>query len=191
MAMRNDEFHDLMERVRQGSEEAVQEFLDAYGHHVYRAVRRRLNRRLRAKFDSQDFVQEVWASFFTNLSTISTFDRPEAVVGFLIRVATNKVIDECRRRLTTQKYNVSIEFSLDGSGEWAKRTATTTDPTPSGVAVAHEQWHRLIDPQPSRYRRILELRVTGQTYEKIAKEVGVSEKTVRRVIRRLSQRLET
>lgn len=190
MTMRNDEFQNLMQRVRQGSEEAVQEFLDVYGHHVYRAVRRRLNRKLRSKFDSQDFVQMVWASFFENLSTISTFDRPEAVVGFLIRVATNKVIDECRRRLT-MKYNVNHEFSLDGSAEWVKRAAATTDPTPSGIAVANEQWHRLIDGQPSRYRRILELRFAGETYENIAEEVNVSEKTVRRVIRRLSQRLET
>ena len=59
-----DNFVALMRRVREGSEAAAWELVDKYGGHLRRAVRRVLNPMLRSKFDSLDFVQLVWDSFF-------------------------------------------------------------------------------------------------------------------------------
>ena len=64
------------------------------------------------------------------------------------------------------------------------------EPAPSQVAIMHEQWERMVGEVPSRYRQILELRAAGETQEEIASRLGVSEKTVSRVLNKLRARLE-
>src|SRR5262245_26982587 len=91
------EFADLLRRVKAGSSDAAWELIDRYGSHVQRVVRRLLNRRLRPQFDSVDFVQAVWASFFNDPAQIHSFKSPDSIIGYLARMARNKVIEENRR----------------------------------------------------------------------------------------------
>ncbi len=60
----DDDFCTLMRRVGEGSEDAAWELVTRYGEDIRRAVRRVLNVKLRPKFNSLDFVQLVWKSFF-------------------------------------------------------------------------------------------------------------------------------
>lgn len=184
------QFTALMQQVRAGSEDAARRILELYGEHIYRAVRRRLNRELRSRFDSGDFAQAVWASFFANREAAHRFDRPDALIAFLARMASNKIIDECRR-VGAAKRNISRERSLDGSSLAADQTIAGPEPTPSQHAIAHEQWERMTAGQPSHYRRILELRAAGATHEEIAAELQVAKKTVQRVLDRLSPQVQT
>lgn len=57
-------FASLMQRVREGSQDAAHELFQQYGPHILRIVRRKLHKTMRSKYDSSDFVQAVWASFF-------------------------------------------------------------------------------------------------------------------------------
>ena len=61
-------FEAAVKELRTGSEEAIWNFIQTYGPHIQRVVRRRLHHKLRSKFDSVDFVQMVWVSFFGNRS---------------------------------------------------------------------------------------------------------------------------
>src|SRR5262245_50351321 len=109
------ELRDLMERLRQGSSEAAQELFETYGPHVLRVVRRKLDKKLRAKFDSTDFEQAVWASFFIYPTHGYHFEQPEELIAFLANLAHNKLVDALRQRYRTEKYNVNRERSLEGS----------------------------------------------------------------------------
>jgi DNA-directed RNA polymerase specialized sigma24 family protein len=100
-------FHELMRQVRLGSEDAVRELLDLYGKHIIHVVRRRLHREMRSKFDSQDFVQAVWASFFTKPCLNASFENPKKLIVFLAEVASNKVIEEWRKRYKINKLSSS------------------------------------------------------------------------------------
>lgn len=51
--------------------------------------------------------------------------------------------------------------------------------------MADELWERLLQGEPMRNRRIIELRRAGHTHKEIARELGLNEKTVRRTIRRI------
>ena len=84
-------FQDLMRRVREGSEDAAWEVVRRYGGYIRRAVRRVLNPKLRYKFDSLDFVQWVWLSFFRMHDKAERFERPQFLVTFLAGMARNKV----------------------------------------------------------------------------------------------------
>jgi hypothetical protein len=71
------DFQTLLKGIRAGSQDAARQMLAIYGKHVLRVIRRRLHKRLRAKFDSGDFAQSVWASFFTAPASEGHFQRPE------------------------------------------------------------------------------------------------------------------
>jgi RNA polymerase sigma-70 factor (ECF subfamily) len=178
-------FQDLMERVRQGSPEASQQLLDRYGHHILHVVRRTLHAKLRTKFDSLDFVQDVWASFFTGPQVDMRFETPEGLAAFLAKVARNKVVEAFRQRMQGQKYNVNRENSLDGSAAFQVERLVGADPTGSQLAVANEAYEGLTRGQPDHYRRILELLQQGHTHQEIAEALGLNEKTIRRLIRKL------
>ena len=100
----------------------------------------------------------------------------------LAAIAHNKVVDEIRRRMETDKYNINRERSLDDSTLHFSRELASQEPSPSEVAVADEMWTRLIRGQPAHYQRILELRRDGHTQQQIADQLGLNERTVRRVI---------
>ena len=185
MRAEDNEFRRLLKEVQDGSQAAACELIHRYGPHIVRVVRRRLSKQIRAKFDSLDFVQAVWASFFADPKQFARFDRPEDLVGHLAVLAHNKVVDEIRRRMRTEKYNVNRERSLDDSGLHFAGELTDREPSPSETAIAHELWARLVQGQPDHYRRILELRRAGNSNQQIADQLGLNEKTVRRVIRKV------
>lgn len=184
MLQTDDEFRDLMGRLQEGSEDAAWELVDRYGDAILRAVRRVLNVRLRSKFDSLDFVQLVWCSFFKARDQLVRFTRPEELAAFLVTMARNKVGMEVRRRLKTEKYNVNREQASSGFPNTVDQSADH-ESSPLEVAIAREQWNRLIAEQPDRYRQIISLRLQGLTYQDIAESLNIAECTVRRFLKRL------
>jgi RNA polymerase sigma factor (sigma-70 family) len=185
MAQPNDAFRDLMRRVREGSQDAAWELVDQYGESIRRAVRRVLNERLRSKFDSLDFVQIVWNSFFRADDRAVQFDRPEELAAYLVGMARNKVGMEVRHRLMTEKRNLRREQSLDQLGDNGHPDLPSPQPSPIDVAIAHEQWDRMLEGQPSHYQQIVHLRLQGHTYQSIADAVHLDECTVRRFLKKL------
>ncbi len=188
MSTRQFGFHDLMQQIAAGSESAVEDLIAQYGSQLCRAVRRRLNSRLRPKFDTSDFVQAVWASFFCGRDQWSRFQHSGDFVAFLTTMARNKVVDESRQRLQTQKRDVTREQAIfsDASQEIP---LPGREPAPSQIAIRNEQWQRMLEGMPSQYRQILELRVAGETHEEIARLLGISDRTVRRVLSKLQVRV--
>ena len=185
--MENDqEFAILMERLRNGSEEAGRELFERYGTHILFVVREKMHGKLRPLFDSMDFSQDVWASFFALPHGQYKFSSPKDLIGFLVKIARHKVIDTMRQRLGTTKYDRKRENSLDGSVAHQAGELTARQPTPSQVFVAREQWDRLQADTPVHLRPILELLLQGHTHKEVAQKLGMNEKTIRRLLRRVA-----
>lgn len=175
------EFAKLMERVHEGSQDAAWQLLEKYGPHVKRFVRRSLNQEMRSKFDSLDFAQVVWASFFREPDRMRRLDSPAALLSYLASMARNKVVGEVRRRMLSDKHDINREIGF-GELEENLEVRAPNDPTPSAVAMAKERWHTLIDHQPESVRRIVELRFMGATFGEIAEQLNIHERTVRQAL---------
>jgi RNA polymerase sigma factor (sigma-70 family) len=186
MADESREFAALMQRVCAGSQSAARELVERYGTHILRIVRRNLNRKLRTKFDSADFVQAVWASFFALPLDRYNFDQSEALVGFLFHLARNKVVEAVRQRLQTQKYNVNRERPLDDGETLSADAIPGRDLSPDEIAIAREEWERLLSGQPEHYRQILTGLRDGESQQSIAEQMGLTTRTVRRVLRKIA-----
>lgn len=180
-----DDFQILLQRVCEGSEDAAWELVDKYGDHIRRAVRRSLDARLRSKFDSLDFVQLVWSSFFRARGRAQRFNHPKELVAFLHAMARNKVGMETRRRLNTQKFDVGRERSLDALPDQDSMTPASREDAPVATAIAREQWNRIMQDHPEHYQEIIRMRLQGHTCSGIADSLGLSERTVRRFLKKL------
>jgi RNA polymerase sigma factor (sigma-70 family) len=187
MSELDPKFSDLLQRVREGSQDAFFELVTTFSEPVLLAVRRRLGKKIRSKFDSDDFVQAVWATFFEHRVEMTSFATPQDLTQFLARIASNKVIDTLRRQLKTDRRNVNREESLESSDI---HPIEGTAPTGSEVAIARERWFRLVDGQPAECVEVAKLRLVGATRAEVAQQLGVSEKTVQRILKRLRHRLQ-
>jgi RNA polymerase sigma-70 factor (ECF subfamily) len=180
------ELQAFLARIKAGDEDAARELLSRYEAQVRLVVRRQLPRLLRARFDSLDFLQSVWGSFFRRMGAgPSEFEDPKNLVAFLARAARNKVIDEYRRA-SSLRGDVRLEESLS-AGAYAFDLRDESD-TPSEVAQARETLDRLRDLLPEERRNILDLKAEGFTNHEIAGRLGISERTVRRALHDLRRR---
>jgi RNA polymerase sigma factor (sigma-70 family) len=181
-------FRRLLAEVERGSEEAARELYETYVKHVLLSVRHRMWRKLRTRFDSQDFVQQVWASFFDDRGQLPEFQTPEDLANYLRAMARNKVM-MAGRHGQAQMRDVNRETRVDEESDLVGPHPAGRDPTPSAQAMFHEQVDRLVDQQPADVREIVELRVEGNTFEEIADELEVDESTARRAMRWLRREL--
>jgi DNA-directed RNA polymerase specialized sigma24 family protein len=162
MTDQHAEFTDLLKRVLAGDKDAAREFHALYGDYILYIVRKKLPRRLRSKFDSLDFVQDVWASFFGDIPSKYDFRRPEDLIKFLTAMAHNKVAAAARTRLQRQKYNVGREISLDviprGGDHFPDGGST-----PSTILMSEEEWVQFLQEQPIVHLRVFLLLREGKT----------------------------
>lgn len=182
-------FRDLTDRLKGGSESAFEEILQRYGPYVMRSVRRSLDRRLRARFDSQDFAQAVWMTAHEHRDRLAACTSPESLMALLVTIAQRKVRYEFRRHLQAEKQNINKERSMQADS-FVLPLPDHSAEHPSQIVLAREQWDLMVHEEPPRYREILELRCEGLTLDEIAEKVGVNERTVRRVIKKLADKLE-
>lgn len=178
------DFEPLLRRAQNGCPEAARALFDRYREPVLRAVRRRLHPRLRSVYDSEDFVQTVFKSFFREPLD---FAGPAALVAFLTEVAGNKVAEAFRAKLVYHKQNLNRETPLDAVGE---DLADAHQPTASQEAVADEKWERLTRHLTPAQRQVLGLIRMGYTRDEVSARTGLHVKAIQRLLRRLAEETE-
>jgi RNA polymerase sigma-70 factor (ECF subfamily) len=187
------DFARLIEGARSGDGAAVAALLGRFEPEIRTMVRVRLPRALRNQFDSMDFVQAVWTSVFAGKpDDVARFTDPGQFRGFLAGVARNKVFEEHRRRTRTRKYDLGREERLyvrKGERE-VPRDVAADDPTPSEEVQADERLDQLLQGRSPEEIAVVQLRREGLTFEEIGQRLGTSERSARRVIDSIRERME-
>jgi RNA polymerase sigma factor (sigma-70 family) len=187
MADDDQMFYELLRGIKEGSEEAARQFLARYGKYIRHVVRRHMIQKLRAKFDSEDFLQDVCVSFFSHPPGPEEFSDPAALLGFLGKIARNKVTDAARQRLA-QRRDANRENSLDGSAKFALENLEAADPTPSEVVGTDESWEALGRGGHPDQKKLLYMLRNGYAQEEIARVLGLSVRHVQRLVQKLRER---
>ena len=185
-AEEEDDLRLFLVRIRDGDEDAARGLLLRYEAKVRLVVRRRLPRLLRSRFDSQDFVQSLWGSFFRRMRTSpSELEDPKSLFAVLVQAARNKVIDEYRRASSPKRDMRREEPIWEGS---RPRELTDGSDAPIEWAQASEALGRLRELLPEDRRMVLDLKAAGLSTHEIAERAGLSERSVRCVIEDLRRR---
>lgn len=183
MSSTKSEFEELMQRVRSGHPEAAREIFDRYGKAIQRVVRYRLSRRMRSQFDSVDFTQDAWASFFNIPAENFTFQTPEELMAFLMRIVHHKMIDAYRKRSHQPQINRSRPSSLRKHLD----AQPARLPTPSQFALAEDEWRRLIHNKPPKIQKALAMLRDGYSQREIALDLGLNIRRIHRLLTRLKR----
>jgi RNA polymerase sigma-70 factor (ECF subfamily) len=180
-----------MARWRDGDEEAASEIYRRYGPRLRALARSRLPAHLARRVDPDDIVQSACGSFFAAVRQGRyVLKVPGDLWRLLAAVTVHKLQHHLERqaagkRTTSRERHFGGESSLHRLGNFE---AVTT--TPSQAAAAADMLDLAIRGLGEIDRRIVELRLQGHRVEEIAVEVRRSERTVRRVLEQLKDRLQ-
>jgi RNA polymerase sigma-70 factor (ECF subfamily) len=184
MSFDADDVRTLLRALQAGDRAAAERLCAKYQSAILRVVHHRLPSRLRNRYDSLDFVNDVWASFFSSPPPDARFDDPEDLFHYLCQMARNK-IGEAQRRAACKKQDVDRERPLESLPEFDP-ALVDADATPSKIVGAEDEFQNMMRDRDPVHRQILTLLRQGLTYREIADHLKTTEKTIWRLVRRLN-----
>jgi RNA polymerase sigma-70 factor (ECF subfamily) len=175
----DDSFPELMDRLQQGDSEAARQVFERFAERLLEVARRRLHRRLRRKLDPEDVLQSVFRSFFGRQAgggfALPSWDR---LWGLLVVLTVRKcgrraVHFRAGRRDLTREMSSASDFDLP-----------SPEPSPQEVLQLTECVHQLLARFHGQQREMIVLRLQGSTVAEISTQLGRSERSVQRVLKR-------
>jgi RNA polymerase sigma factor (sigma-70 family) len=182
----------LMDRWRDGDEQAADELFEAYIDGLLAYVRRRMSPGLARRVDAEDVVQSVYRSFFTRARDGQfVIERSGDLWRLLLGISFNKLQSQVehhtagKRSFRKEAGDVAADRRSD-----AVIAPAAQGPTPDELLAVSEELDRLVVSLPKRHREILDRRLQGESIPDIAEQVGRSERSIRRVLNACRDELE-
>ena len=174
---------DLLDKLCTGDTAAAEQVFLAYEPYLRVVVRRQLSARMRAKFDSADVVQSIWADVLHGFRHADWCFKDEAhLKAFLVKATRNRFLD----RLRQHRRALRCESPLSDAD--SERMPATRQPQPSELAEADELWEEMLALCPPAHRELLRLKHQGVPLAEIAARTGLHESSVRRILYDLARR---
>jgi RNA polymerase sigma-70 factor (ECF subfamily) len=179
-----DTLQSLLEQLGRGDPEAAHRAFLAYEPFLRMVVRRQLSAALRAKFDSTDVVQSVWADLLSGFQSGAwCFESAAQLQAFLLKATHNRLIDRVRREQGALRHERRVNVAaLDAVPQ-------TGQPEAGAGLEAEELWERMLALCPPQHRELLRLKRQGVPLADIAARTGLHPSSVRRVLYDLAARL--
>jgi RNA polymerase sigma-70 factor (ECF subfamily) len=182
-----EEFEDRLVRAMNGeNSDGFGALLEEFRDWLALLARLELDRRLQAKLDPEDLVQQVFLGAFRDRATFRGRARAQ-FAAWLRGILAHVVANEVRRYRGTRGRDISIERSIDealAQSSGSLRFDIVADGTSPSGQVAREDdaiaLARALRRLPDDYREIIILRgLQGRTHEDVAKRLGRSSGAVR------------
>ncbi len=140
-----DETKSLLERANKGEEAAFQELFRRHKARLLQAIALRIDRRVAARVDASDVLQETYLEAFKRLPRYLQV-RPMPFYLWLCWIAREKVLTLHRRHLGADKRAVTHEAPLlpaDSSATFVSAVIAGHEPSPSQALAKTELAERL------------------------------------------------
>jgi RNA polymerase sigma factor (sigma-70 family) len=188
-----DPWQRLIQGLREGNRPIVQEFCAQYGTLLQQLAEKHLEQGLRRRVGPEDVVQSACRSFLRRARAGEfQLGDSESLWQLLCAITLTKVHEQARfhRR---RKRNLDREVSLTSvSSEGIPGRFDPVDPQPSPAEAAEfqDQFEQLMASFEDEERRLVDLKLQQCTNLEVAARLGCSERTVRRLLKRVQTRLE-
>src|SRR5262245_55085008 len=173
-----------------GEEAAVAEFWREYGDRLSRLADRHLSPQLQRRVGSDDVIQSVCRTFFRRARE-GQFNLPDAEA--LWRLLCVITLTKCR---LLARFHGRERRGLDREQPLAAPAGQAAPPEPAADAAPPDQaaeladeLSRLLSGLDAEGQQLVELKLQERTNDEIAAEMHCSERTVRRVLKRVQSHL--
>jgi RNA polymerase sigma-70 factor (ECF subfamily) len=175
---------DVLAQLCSGDKAASQQVFLTFEPYLRKVVRRHLPPSLRAKLDSTDILQSVWADVLSGFREAGwRFVDADHLRGFLFIATRNRLIDRIRQ----YQKAMDREEPLDQGNE--SRFLSSPQPRPSEIAQARDLWEQIQARCPPQHRPILGLKRQGHSLAEIGERTGLHPDSVRRILRTLARNM--
>jgi RNA polymerase sigma factor (sigma-70 family) len=182
--MTHQPLDSVLENLCSGDSVAAEKVFLTFEPYLRMVVRKKLPARLRAKFDSMDVVQSVWADVLRGFREAGWRFVDEAHLrAFLVKLVRHRFIDQLRRHRTAVARECPLD-ELAGTDEPASLL-----PSPIELAQADELRERMLVLCSPAHREIVELRMRGIPVSEIATRTGLHVGSVHRILQDLASRV--
>jgi RNA polymerase sigma-70 factor, ECF subfamily len=183
----------LVDGLRRGDQQVALAFCKEFAEPLERLADRRLVGGLRRRVGAEDVVQSVCRTFLRRMSA-GEFQLPdsESLWRLLCAITLSKISKQARWH-QRQKRNVDQEISLEALellAEGMEYQFEAPGPLPDEAAAFADQFQQLIESLDGEEGRIIDLKLQQYTNEEAAARIGCSERTVRRLLKRVQDRLK-
>jgi len=188
----NTRWRSWLRRLADGDGEIVEQFWAQYGARLQSLAAAHLNARMRRREAPEDVVQSVCRTFFRRVQAgkFEIADR-ESLWRLLCAITLAKTRQKARFHCSARR-SVNQEDTVAPAGEGTQaafREPAAEQPAPDEEAEFLEELELLLDGLDEEERRLLELKLQECTNEEAAEKMGCSERTVRRILKRVQNRL--
>jgi RNA polymerase sigma factor (sigma-70 family) len=182
------DFGQLLQRARQGDQQALSGLAQAYEPEVRIMARVHLGQALRPYLDSMDLVQSVHRSLLIGFRQ-DKFDisSPEKLVALAVTMVRRKIARQWRHLQRQQRLPPGPEASGNLPQLLAALCAPQSDP--AAIAQFNDAVQKLCRSLDDDDRQIMELRLQGHSTADIARLLGLDADVLRVRLSRLRQRL--
>jgi RNA polymerase sigma factor (sigma-70 family) len=182
--MTHQPLESVLDKLCSGDRAAAERVFLEFEPYLRMVVRKKLPSRLRAKFDSVDIVQSIWADLLRGFREAGWRFADEAHLrAFLVRLTRHRFIDRFRRHRTA----IARERPL-GEITPAEEPRSRL-PSPSELVQADELSQQMLALCAPAHREIVRLRLRGLPVAEIANRTGLHIGSVHRVLHDLACRV--
>jgi len=189
MASDEPQWQQLIDGLRRGEEHVLHDFFDRHGRVLHQIAENHLISGVRRRVDADDVVQSTFRTFFRRAEAGQfQFTDSKKLWSLLCAITLTKVREKTRFHLR-QKRSLKRESRPDAD-QTNSFDVAGSEMSPAATAEFSDQFRLLLESLSGEERQIVELRLQDYTNEEIAAEMGISERTVRRILKRLQVRLD-
>lgn len=178
----------LMQQFREGDQDAAAKLFERYVGKLVGLARRHLSSRLGRRIDAEDVVQSAFRSFFRGTREGRFHLEPGQELWRLLAVMTVTKLKKQVEFHTAAKRDFQMEHT-PLPGDVALVGRAVEEPSPADSLALVEQVERISMQLGRDQQRIFAMRLEGHQVEEIAAAIGISERTVRRVLDKIKDLL--
>ncbi len=185
--MTEGESAEILTRYRGGDETAADELFRRYVERLTLLARARLSPKLASRTDPDDIVMSAYRSFFIGAREGRfALKRSGDLWRLLVSITMHKLYRQVRRHRAEMR-SVTAEQSLETVPQ--EQLPLSKEPTPEEAIALADELEAVMSTLDAFARRVFELRLQEEPIPAIAAETGRSERTVRRTIQKIQDRL--
>lgn len=182
----------LIHGLRTADPQITREFCEQYSDLLEQIASRHLPQALRRRVGPEDVVQSVCRTFFRRAreGQFQLADS-ESLWSLLCAITLTKVREQTRFHLR-QKRGLDQEVAgrLCPDDGVPSIGPAAPGPTPAEAAEFADQFQQLVASLDAEERQLVDLKLQQYTNAEAAEQMGCSERTVRRLLKRVQARLE-